>query len=194
MNRDRRTEVLFVAAAVVALGSVMALAIFERRTAEPPRKSIQKPKQARVPDKYREVKVQLDTFQMTIPVGWERIQQDKAGSSELALLLRGPLFKGQNLLIAIRTIPIRKGVTLDGFVDRVTSSWPMQKFPVDRKIDFCNQDARMLGFTNEDGDNLVIMFVHKQTGYVIVSIAPEEQMPRCWKIFYDVLRGFQLYE
>lgn len=194
MKTDRRTKLLYLASGFVVLTTVIALVLFARPAPEPLPNPPEKPKEEALPEKYRETVAELEEFQMTVPVGWARIESREVPNSRVSLFLRGPIFEGQNLIIAVQTMPVQKATTLDGFVDSFTADWPMHEFPMDRNIRFCNQDARMVGFTNEDGDNLVIMFVHDGTGYVIVSLAPEAKMPQCWQIFHDVLRGFQLYE
>ena len=52
----------------------------------------------------------------------------------------------------------------------------------------------MLGFTNADGDNLVLFSLHVQQAFVIVMIAPAETMPAHVENFHTVLDGLQLYE
>jgi len=136
----------------------------------------------------------FDTFQLVIPDGWERLTEREGGEKGPLLYLRGPLAGGQHLIIAADVYPVAKGVTLNGFIRTYTAEWPIQSFPVDEEVKFCDQQARMLGFTNADGDNLVLFSLHVQQAFVIVMIAPAETMPAHVENFHTVLDGLQLYE
>ncbi len=136
----------------------------------------------------------FETFQIAIPDGWERVPEREGGDGGVLLYLRGPMTGDQHLVVAAEVYPVAKGVTLSGFAGSYTAEWPIESFPVDREVKLCGQAARIVGFTNADGDNLVLFCVHQQQAYVIVMIAPAETMPEHAEFFHKVLAGLQLYE
>jgi len=136
----------------------------------------------------------FECFRIAIPDGWQRVVEREGGENGALLFLRGPVVGDQHLVIAADVFPVAKGVTLSEFATQYASEWPVEKVPVDEKVQLCGQDARMLGFTNADGDNLVIFCVHKQRAYVIAMVAPSETMPEHLATFHEVLQGMQMYE
>ncbi len=136
----------------------------------------------------------FETFQIAIPDGWQRVPEREGRDGGVLLYLRGPAVGDQHLVIAAEVYPVAKGVTLSGFVRSYTADWPIERFPVDREVRLCGEAAQMVGFTNADGDNLVLFCVYKQQAYVVVMVAPAETMPECTELFHEVLGGLQLYE
>lgn len=190
---NRRTRILWVAAGMILVVGLGIALLFTYWRTPPGSDAADEPSEQR-PAIERETVAEFDAFRMVIPVGWERVPDRERPHSRLDLFIRGPLVDGQNLVIAVQQLDVLKGTQLDGFVNNFTSDWPMSEFPIEQDVSFCGQDARMLGFTNEDGDNLVIMFMHKDNGFVVVSVAPATRMPDCWQTFFNVLQGFQLYK
>ncbi|MFP3903686.1 MAG: hypothetical protein ACLFWB_05525 [Armatimonadota bacterium] len=189
----RRTRILWAVAGVLAVLAVGAALVYVWLRTSQPSQTPDDASEER-PGIERETIAEFDSFRMVIPVGWERVPARERPNSRIDLFISGPVVDGQSLVIAVQQVEVPKGTLLDGFVDSFTSDWPMHEFPIEQDVSFCGQEARMLGFTNEDGDNLVMMFMHKDKGIVVVSVAPKTRMPDCWRTFYDVLQGFQLYE
>ena len=136
----------------------------------------------------------FETFRIAVPDGWERVPEREGGEDGALLFLRGPVVGDQHLVIAADVFPVAKGVTLSGVASRYAAEWPVAAVPMDQNVQLCGQDARMLGFTNADGDNLVIFCVHKQRAYVIAMVAPSESMSEHVASFHEVLKGMEMYE
>ncbi len=136
----------------------------------------------------------FETFRIDVPDGWERVPEREGGEDGALLFLRGPVAGSQHLVVAADVFRVAKGVTLAGLASRYASEWPVDEVPVDENVQLCGYDARMLGFTNADGDNLVIFCLHKQRAYVIAMVAPSESMPEHVGSFHEVLKGMQMYE
>lgn len=151
------------------------------------------PPSANTPDTSPTNVADFPTFRMVIPEGWERLQE-REGEDGAILFLRGPAAGDTNLVFAANVVPVAKGVTLNGFMSNYTSDWPIQEFPLNEDIKLCDQDAHIIGFTNGDGDNLVLFCIYKQAAHIIVMVAPSATMPQYINTFYSVVAQMQLYE
>lgn len=136
----------------------------------------------------------FESLQMVIPEGWARVPDHEKAEGGVLLYLRGPLVDGQHLVVAVQVYRVPKDTTLSGFTESYMSGWGVESFPFERDIRLCDQPARVIGFTNDDGDNLVVFCLHRQQVYAIAMVAPADTMAQHLELFHGVLAGLQLFE
>jgi hypothetical protein len=136
----------------------------------------------------------FDTFQFTIADGWERGTEQEQGENGVLLYLRGPMVEAQHLVVALQRYPVASTTQLREFMEEYKSDWPATDFAFERDITLCGQPALTVGFTNDDGDNLMVFCLHNAIAYVIVLVSPANTMHQHLSLFHEVLGGLQFYE
>lgn len=138
-------------------------------------------------------RVDLETFTIVIPPGWERVRQS-AGGPDAVLYMLGPDLGQERLRLAISVSAVPPRQTLDEFAAIYCADLSAQPMLMDERVNLGARPARLVKFVNEEGLNHVLMAVYKQRAHVVVMLSPGGEGSDDLSTFNRVMQTFQYRE